>query len=788
MLIFLITIPSMSLLVTQVVMSSEPSDQMIDAVLTVDPEGWITVDVEMIDRTVTATDPFNYTLYGDAKLTDEKATTNITLMIPAENATDIPITSLDTSCLIDLTEGILNTNFTVSLASKEILSQLISDEEILEMIEYVLNSTNFVLDAEYIDGDVNTVIHHTMITNLTDLVSSILNTAIGIEMPLTLNLNYSKGEYNGSIRLVLIPGLPVEDLGIDLTGNLTNTCFNGTIHVTYGDYSTIDPSIGIINKTTLDEFESYAESILNASVDVEGSLMNMTMGRVECTYVNVEREFIDSVGEVVTFEICIGEAVQGEFVFSPFYLLPSEVWEEEELTLDLLWMYFALNNTLYNIQDSEFDLVYTPTDMKLDLNIGGTLHLRDLVEQLLEPISISEEWQTWGLPPEFNSTILPLNWLILETANKTISSIESSNLHMAYYSDDRRAEMNFTLQMNLEELHKNLLELELLLMEYAELPPDIFDTLYTTILENISSIKTSIKYANGEANILVELTLQGDINAEINSLKKEFINLFDQTEPIPWQISYVNDTNLDVTSIECGMKMDNLSTEIIMEGLAIQPPTDKINATAFKLERFFNLSLEEAVLAQGGQLRVTVKGGNNSTHKVTLFANPDVPNPDSVTTDSEGLVTSMSWNQVLLMDLKELQFIIINLPPSAVTLTSPTPTQTTETSITLTWSKNEDPDFLRYEIFQSSTPDNLGTSIANITERETTSYTVTNLSPNTPYHFTIRVVDNIGLSTDSSQIIAKTKTPLWMQSWFIPSIIGITAVAAISILYIKRKQ
>jgi hypothetical protein len=108
--------------------------------------------------------------------------------------------------------------------------------------------------------------------------------------------------------------------------------------------------------------------------------------------------------------------------------------------------------------------------------------------------------------------------------------------------------------------------------------------------------------------------------------------------------------------------------------------------------------------------------------------------------------------------------------------------------VLLSWSENGDPDFVRYEIFQSTSPDTLGASIANITVKETVSFKVTDLSQDTTYYFTVRVVDDVDLYSDSNQVTAKTKLPIWTQAWFIPSIIGVIAVAAVSVFLIRRRS
>ena len=95
-----------------------------------------------------------------------------------------------------------------------------------------------------------------------------------------------------------------------------------------------------------------------------------------------------------------------------------------------------------------------------------------------------------------------------------------------------------------------------------------------------------------------------------------------------------------------------------------------------------------------------------------------------------------------------------NTPPTAVTLS--TPTDITDASVTLEWTTNPDSDFALYEIYQSPTAGPIGTLVTSISDRDTLSYIVTGLSPETPYYFTVRVVDNMGLYNDSSQVSATT--------------------------------
>jgi hypothetical protein len=84
------------------------------------------------------------------------------------------------------------------------------------------------------------------------------------------------------------------------------------------------------------------------------------------------------------------------------------------------------------------------------------------------------------------------------------------------------------------------------------------------------------------------------------------------------------------------------------------------------------------------------------------------------------------------------------------------PTNITFDSLTLIWTRNTDPDFANYTIYQSTASGVPGNAIKVITTNTTTSWTVTGLSPSTTYYFTVRVYDTSGLYNDSAQVSATT--------------------------------
>ncbi|MBS7631197.1 fibronectin type III domain-containing protein [Candidatus Bathyarchaeota archaeon] len=93
-------------------------------------------------------------------------------------------------------------------------------------------------------------------------------------------------------------------------------------------------------------------------------------------------------------------------------------------------------------------------------------------------------------------------------------------------------------------------------------------------------------------------------------------------------------------------------------------------------------------------------------------------------------------------------------PPSPVTLNPPS--EITETSMKLSWTESVDTDFKSYVVYQSNAGGSLGAPIYALTTKSATSYTVTDLTADTTYYFTVRVYDTGDLYADSNQVSGKT--------------------------------
>ncbi|MGB9676689.1 MAG: hypothetical protein ACPL0C_05835 [Candidatus Bathyarchaeales archaeon] len=243
--------------------------------------------------------------------------------------------------------------------------------------------------------------------------------------------------------------------------------------------------------------------------------------------------------------------------------------------------------------------------------------------------------------------------------NATVYSVKNVGFSVAYAKSTKTVVFHSTLSQNLTEYVNSSLEF-LLGMYPPELRPYIELLYNTTYVSPYSSVE-SITYSNGKVTYNGNYTLSGDLNAQVNHFKNVYVDMINVTAPGPaWLINTLKGTNLDITNLKLSLNVNATFQEWNFEGVKLMPPVNRINATSFRLEDFFNITSS----LPGGThepptgndtLKLIVQGGSNGTHSVTLhidLTDPErVPEPDEIHSGN-----IMVWRNQSISKLKSLIF------------------------------------------------------------------------------------------------------------------------------------
>lgn len=303
--------------------------------------------------------------------------------------------------------------------------------------------------------------------------------------------------------------------------------------------------------------------------------------------------------------------------------------------------YGLLECTMLNITVTPYNTIGATVDFK------ATIH-GDLLQTLLY-LYLSD-----GYP---ESTLESL----YSALNATYSSVGSVSFELSYIHAQKEASMGLSLVIDFDKIAEELMPLLNMPPLNETAPPEIMQLIQQFLETRYCSVKSvdlSFSYDSGEGNLEATVTVEGDINAELNNLKNILLwtyslVMIDGIPESPWQASFINETEIDVSNFIVSFDIAETSYGGYLGGLAILPPQDVINATSFKLERFFNLTADAEFPGEGERLKVTIVGGSNATHTVTLSRPETVPEP---TSSCENRI--MVWDNQTLSDLKDLIFNI----------------------------------------------------------------------------------------------------------------------------------
>jgi hypothetical protein len=227
------------------------------------------------------------------------------------------------------------------------------------------------------------------------------------------------------------------------------------------------------------------------------------------------------------------------------------------------------------------------------------------------------------------------------------ASVGSGSLVLAYTHTLRQADFNLVFVANATQLINHMIPLlsDILPPDEAALAETILNTMYCTL----ESAQISVAYDDGYATITATASIL-DLNAEVNYLKHL---LLDYAIPLPWtlQAYAMNATWIDLNTLSLSFNLTETWLMVDVDGFIVQPPLDWVNATSFTLERFFNITASDEEPPQANErLTVTVIGGSNATHTVTLTGSGTVPEPDISTP------IAATWYNQSISHLKDLVF------------------------------------------------------------------------------------------------------------------------------------
>jgi hypothetical protein len=242
--------------------------------------------------------------------------------------------------------------------------------------------------------------------------------------------------------------------------------------------------------------------------------------------------------------------------------------------------------------------------------------------------------------------------------NATWSSVESGSLVLTYTHALKQADMNLIFVANVTSLIDNMIPIlpEMLPPEEAAFIESMLNTTYCTV----DSAQVSVNYDNNQATITATATIQ-DLNAELNYMKSLLL-AYNFSQPWASQLQTMNETQIDLADFSVSLNLTETSMEVDVSGFAVLAPLDWINATSFRLERFFNITASDyEPPSDREKLEVTVEGGSNATHTVTIIRSGTTPEPDI------SAPSGMTWYNQSISQLKDLIFQIgprDNTPPN----------------------------------------------------------------------------------------------------------------------------
>jgi hypothetical protein len=318
------------------------------------------------------------------------------------------------------------------------------------------------------------------------------------------------------------------------------------------------------------------------------------------------------------------------------------------------------NMTLGALECTSFDTTITPIDSN-SAEISFYVVIQGDFIQLLTYAFVNQLSTGGGIPPDLYGSLVGSNLssTVYSMLNATWYSTQSARLVLSYSRESGRLDFQTSFTSNTEGLW-NLTGAAMSDLYPPEMQPYLQSILevYNMSFSLLKSYKQTMSYANGQFIYSGNYTYEGDLNEYVNSIKNAYIDLMDALSaglPQPL-MSVLRESDVNVGNLTFSVDVVDDSASFSFENLQVAPPVDSINATCFKLKRFFGVtSSSYEPPRQNERLKLIVQGGSNGTHSVTLSIDPNDPlrlgNPDEFASGN-----TMIWNNMSISRLGALIF------------------------------------------------------------------------------------------------------------------------------------
>ncbi|MEM3774053.1 MAG: hypothetical protein QXX92_03460 [Candidatus Bathyarchaeia archaeon] len=476
-----------------------------------------------------------------------------------------------------------------------------------------------------------------------------------------------EGETSMTIPYEMESQFPFETIDINSNAQFSNDLYNSSATISFRVKSQIDSQLNVSDFSANGRFDNgnFVGSI--AVHLIPGS----SLGQVEMdfygnqSYIHISGNTTvyytggitpDMVNDVITY---LEANVTGR---GPYSLYNMTLGAFECITLDITnsslpnGVFVSFEAAIVSLQGTFFD---------------STLYL--LTAFLTNEVPSPYMYSTVIVPLIACVTILPLSMICETSTNGSFQAV--------YAHSTRQFSMSTNIAANYDAVIERIIGIISELSTIPSFPPEL--VLLLPRLENIlrqeychiESSTATFHYANSILNYQGVEYIAGDLNAAVNHAKAE---LFEWLKIIflpnwNWQLDYLNQTTIDITSFKYGY--DIAGNQLIMhfENLVLRPPVDIQTATSFQLKRFFNLTY--GMPPPPIQFTLTIEGGSNVTHYVTITRPTSVPPPSSSSPDGK----SMTWSNPIISSLQDLTFNV-NHDPTAIGFSITNPASLSETN------------------------------------------------------------------------------------------------------------